>query len=282
MSKIAVIGIAGESVFLSMDKFGKIGETNTVKTIHKELGGKGFNQAVAAARYGADCAFLCAINKNDMASFSKITAACGIKPCYVAKEDASPYAVITTDSAGENCVYVYRGAELEVSDVDGFADEIKGADLLLINNETPADVNERAVEIAAQHGVKVVLNPAPARAYNKDFLQKIDLFTPNEHELTGLEEFSNVILTLGSKGCKILRTGKLIPAVEIGSVVDTTGAGDTFSGVLSACIAHGEGIEQACRTASIASAIKVSRKYILNSIPSKEEIDSFRKEAKNG
>ena len=282
MSKIAVIGIAGESVFLSMDKFGKIGETNTVTAIHKELGGKGFNQAVAAARYGAECSFLCAVNKKDVESFSAITASCGIKPCYAAKEDASPYAVITTDSAGDNCVYVYRGAELEVSDVEDFAEEIKGADLLLINNETPSDVNERAVEIAAQHGVKVILNPAPLRAYNKDFLNNIHLFTPNEHEFAGLEDFQNVILTLGSKGCKIIRTGEIIPAVEIGTVVDTTGAGDTFSGVLSACIANGEGIEQACRTASIASAIKVSRKYILGSIPSKEEIDSFRKEAKNG
>ena len=282
MSRIAVIGIAGESVFLSLEKFGKIGETNTVTAIHKELGGKGFNQAVAAARYGAECSFLCAVNKKDVESFSAITASCGIKPCYAAKEDASPYAVITTDNAGANCVYVYRGAELEVSDVDEFADEIKKADLLLINNETPTKVNERAVEIAAEHGVKVILNPAPQRTYGKDFLNKIHLFTPNEHEFAGLEDFQNVILTLGSKGCKILRTGEIIPAVDIGTVVDTTGAGDTFSGVLSACIANGDCVEQACRTASIASAIKVSRKYILGSIPSKEEIDSFRKEAKNG
>ena len=101
-----------------------------------------------------------------------------------------------------------------------FAEEIKGADLLLINNETPSDVNERAVEIAAQHGVKVILNPAPLRAYNKDFLNNIHLFTPNEHEFAGLEDFQNVILTLGSKGCKIIRTGEVIPAVDIGTVVE--------------------------------------------------------------
>jgi len=267
MSKVAVIGIAGESVFLSLDKFGKIGETNTVTSIHKELGGKGFNQAVAAARYGAECSFLCAVNKKDVELFSEVTSSCGIKPFYVAKEDASPYAVITTDSAGDNCVYVYRGAELEVSDVEGFADEIKGADLLLINNETPIEVNERAVEIAAEQGVKIVLNPAPLRSYSEDFLQKIDLFTPNEHEFAGLEDFNNVVLTLGSKGCKVMSTGELIPAVNIGPVVDTTGAGDTFSGVLSACIANGDSVESASRTANIASAIKVTRKYILNSIP---------------
>lgn len=282
MSKIAVIGIAGESVFLSLDRFGKIGETNTVTAIHKELGGKGFNQAVTIARYGVDCSFLCAVNKTDAERFSEITASCGVKPCYAAKDGESPYAVITTDSTGANCVYVYRGAELDVSDMDRFADEIKTADLLLLNNETPAEVNERAAKIAKEHGVKIILNPAPARSYRKEFLQKIDLFTPNEHELEGLEGFDNVVVTLGSKGCRIVSTGEIIPAADIGPVVDTTGAGDTFSGVLSACIANEDSIKSASYTASIAAAIKVSRKYILDSIPTKEEINKFIKDAKNG
>ena len=282
MSGIAVIGIAGESVFLSLDKFGKIGETNTVTAIHKELGGKGFNQAVAVARYGANCSFLCAVNEKDAEYFEKITASCGIKPCYAPKKDASPYAVITTDRAGDNCVYVYRGAELDVADVDGFAEEIKNADLLLINNETPVEVNKRAVEIAAEYGVKILLNPAPARTYSDDFLQKIDLFTPNEHEAQGLEGCKNVVMTLGSKGCRIQSTGEVIPAVEIGPVLDTTGAGDTFSGVLAACVADGDALEDACRTANIAAAIKVGRKYILNSIPTKEEICKIEREMKHG
>ena len=277
-----MLGIAGESVFLSLDKFGKIGETNTATSIHKELGGKGFNQAVAAARYGAECSFLCAVNKKDVQHFSEITASCGVKPCYVAKEEASPCAVIITDSTGANCVYVYRGAELDVCDVDAFAEEIKNADLLLLNNETPIEVNQRAVEIAVSHAVKVILNPAPIRSYSDSFLKSVDLFTPNEHEFAGLENYKNVVLTLGSKGSKIMSTGKIIPAVDIAPVVDTTGAGDTFSGVLSACIANGDSLEAACHTASIASAIKVSRKYILGSIPTKEEIFKFRKERENG
>ncbi|MBO5415082.1 MAG: ribokinase [Clostridia bacterium] len=277
MSKIAVIGIAGESVFLSVPSFGKIGETTVATDIHKELGGKGFNQAVAIARYGMECSFLCAVNKNDVRLFSEIAKEEGIKPYFIAKEQPSPYAVITTDKNGDNCVCVYRGAELEVCDVDDFSEKIKTADLLLLNNETPVAVNEHAVKIAKKYGVKVVLNPAPKRCYSKAFLDNIDLFTPNEHETDGLEAYENVVVTLGNKGCLVKSTGMLIPAEKVKNVVDTTGAGDTFNGVLAACIAEGVDIETACRRANVASAIKVGRKYILKSIPTKNEIEKFRK-----
>ena len=279
MSKVAVIGIAGESVFLSIDEFGKIGETKTAKSIYRELGGKGFNQAVAVARSGIACSCLCAVNEKDVHAFCKTAKSVGIKPFFVPKSEPSPYAVITTDKAGGNCVYVYRGATLEEKDVDAFSDEIKSADLLLINNEVPAEVNERAISIAQECGVKVVLNPAPVRSYSTDFLNKIDLFTPNQHELEGLEGFSNVVMTLGERGCKIVSTGELIPAVKIGSVVDTTGAGDTFTGVLCAGLVCGMSLKDACLRANVAAAIKVGRKYVLESIPRKEEIDEFEREA---
>lgn len=282
MSKVAVIGIAGESVFLSLNEFGKIGETTVANGIHRELGGKGFNQAVAVALYGVDCSYLCAVNENDVAAFESIAKSFGIKPFFVPKKEQSPYAVITTDRKGDNCVCVYHGAKLEENDVNGFSDEIKSADLLLINNEIPTEVNEKAVSIAQEYGVKVILNPAPARSYSIDFLKKIDLFTPNEHEVKVLENFSNVVVTLGERGCKIVRTNETIPTLKIDNVVDTTGAGDTFSGVLSACLSSGMDLKDACFKANIAAAIKVGRKYILKSIPNKEEIDKFEKEINNG
>jgi ribokinase len=178
-------------------------------------------------------------------------------------------------------VLVYRGAELNERDVDLFADEIKTADILLINNEVPISVNERAVKIAKENGVKVVLNPAPTRKYNKEFLEQIDLFTPNEHETDGFEEYQNVIVTLGDKGCLIKRENQIIPAVKVEKVVDTTEAGDTFNSVLTACIANGCDLQIACKTANVASAIKVTRKYILDSIPTREEIENYL-EQKNG
>ncbi|MBQ5927151.1 MAG: hypothetical protein IIX01_04435 [Clostridia bacterium] len=107
-------------------------------------------------------------------------------------------------------------------------------------------------------------------------MDKIDLFTPNEHETAGLENYRNVIVTLGAKGCLIKDTGTLIPAKTVETVVDTTGAGDTFNGVLCVCLANGIDIKTACETANVASAIKVTRKYILNSIPTRDEIVQFK------
>ena len=279
MSKIAVIGIAGESVFLTVDSFGKTGETVQAIGYHNELGGKGFNQAIAVSRYGENVSFLCACYQGDIERFTKIAERNGIKSFFVGKDTRSPYAVITTDKNGNNRVCVYRGAELDEKDVDLFANEIKSADILLINNEVPISVNERAVKIAKENGVKVVLNPAPTRTYNKAFLDEIDLFTPNEHETDGLEDYQNVIVTLGEKGCLIRKTGAIIPAEKVKTVVDTTGAGDTFNGVLVACIVNGLDLQTACKSANIASAIKVERKYILESIPTKKEIE---KRSKNG
>ena len=278
MSKVAVIGIAGESVFLSVDSFGVTGETTVATSYHNELGGKGFNQAVAVARYGVEVSFLGACYQRDVNRFRDIAENKGIKAYFIGKETNSPYAVITTDKNGDNRVCVYHGAELDEKDVDGFVGEIKTADILLINNEVPISVNEKAVKIAKENGVKVVLNPAPARKYDKEFLGKIDLFTPNEHETVGLEDYQNVIVTLGEKGCLIKWTGEIISAVQIKNVVDTTGAGDTFNGVLAAYITEKSDIRASCKKANTASAIKVQRKYILDSIPTREEIEKYEKE----
>ncbi len=275
MTKIAVIGIVGESVFLKVDDFGKIGETIVAHDLHRELGGKGFNQALAAARCGAEVSFLAAVNEKDAEPYAKIADKCGIYAHFAGKKEKSPYAVISTDKSGDNKVCVYHGAVLETADVDAFAAKIAGSDGLLLNNEVPAAVNERAAEIARQYGVRIILNPAPARTLDAAFLDKIDLFTPNEHETAGLEAYDNVVVTLGKRGCLIKKTGETIPARKVEKVVDTTGAGDVFSGVLAACYFGGADLGTACRRASVASAIKVSRKYILDSVPTKKEIDAF-------
>ena len=281
MIKIAVIGIAGESVFLGLKDFGKIGQTVVAQSFYKELGGKGFNQALSAGRYGAKVCFLSAVNKKDVQSFSKIASENGIDAYFVGKDQPSPYAIIETDESGNNKVLVYQGAKLTEEDVNLFEQQIKTANVLLINNEVPLSVNKRAVEIAKKNGVKVILNPAPYRRCDKDFLDKIDLFTPNEFETKGLEDYKNVIVTLGDKGCLIKSTGETINAEKVDCVVDTTGAGDTFNGVLAVLYAEGCLIKRACQTANVASALKVKKKYILDSVPTKTEIQNYL-EAKNG
>ena len=273
MSKIAVIGIVGNSVFLPVERFHVGGETVEASDIHFEPGGKGFNQAVAAARFGAEVAFLGAVGADFFESADSFLKNEGIKACLALKKDKkTAFAAIVTEAGGANRVTVYQGAELTAEDARGFADEIKSADILLLNNEVPEAVNLEAVRIAKAAGVFVILNPAPARETEQYILDTVDLFTPNEHETLGLEGKKNVIVTLGKRGSLDSESGEIIPPFNFGSAADTTGAGDTYSGVLSAALAEGSDRREAIRLATAASSLGVTRKYAVSSIPTRREI----------
>lgn len=272
MMKIAVIGIVGNSVFLPVEKFHVGGETVEASSIHFEFGGKGFNQAVAAARSGAEVSFLAAVGKEYRKEIADVLEADGISHTLVHKDESTAFAAIVTDASGSNRVTVYQGAQLDADDVALFADEIASADILLINNEVPEEVNERAIDIAKANGVKVILNPAPARESSDKILTSVDLFTPNEHELLGIENLENLVVTLGKRGCLVKPEGVIIPAVNSGKVIDTTGAGDTFNGALAAMIARGFSLSRAAKIANGVSSLEVTRKYALSAIPTAEEI----------
>ena len=272
MSNIAVIGIIGNSVFLPVERFHEGGETVEALSLHFEPGGKGFNQAVAAKRSGANVSFLAAVGHEYRTEFADFLNNEGIRHTLVFKEESSAFAAIVTDKSGSNHVTVYQGAQLSANDVFLFEDAIKEADILLLNNEVSEDVNIEAIKIAKKHGVKCILNPAPARKTSAYVIDSIDLFTPNEHETLGIEDKQNVVMTLGSKGCLIKSTGETVPTVKCGTVVDTTGAGDTFNGVLSAMLANGYNIAAAARIANAVASLGVTRKYAVSSIPSDEEI----------
>lgn len=277
MSKVAVIGIVGNSVFLPVEKFHVGGETVEAKSVHFELGGKGFNQAVAAARYGVSVSFLAAVGKDCYDTVKQFLDNEKIDGTLIEKQENTAFAAIVTDAKGSNRVTVYQGAQLLAEDVAVFENAIKNADILLLNNEVAEEVNVKAIEIAKRYGIKIILNPAPARKTCDYILQNVDLFTPNEHETLGLEEKENVIMTVGKRGCVVKKGNKTIPAVEIGSVVDTTGAGDTFNGVLAATLAEGQDLINAVMTANLASSIGVTRKYAVSSIPTRKEIEEKRK-----
>ena len=205
MKKIAVIGLAGQSFFFDVPRFHAGGETIHATGFHEEWGGKGFNQAVAAARQGAD--------------------------------------------------------------VEPFATAISSADILLLTNEVPEAVNVRATEIASAAGVKIILNPAPARALPSAIAGRIFLFTPNEFEESALGEVGGeVVTTLGAKGCRIRSTGEIVPAPPV-KAVDSTGAGDTFNGVLAVRLAEGASLRDACIAANAAAAQSVAVRYVLPSVP---------------
>ena len=248
MAKISVIGIAGNSIFMNVDHFHKKGETVNAQSVYEEIGGKGFNQALTCAKMGAEVSFLCAVGEDVFA-----------KQC---EQSAKQYQVTG-----------FRDAELSVDDVALFEKEIADSDILLLQNEVPCEVNEAAIKLANKYGVRVILNPAPIRSISENIAKSVFAVTPNEHEQSAIDtlRFKNVITTLGSKGC-LINGETNIQALKV-KAVDTTGAGDTFNGVLAVCLADGMDIQTACKYATVASGISVTKNGVLNAIPTKEEIE---------
>jgi ribokinase len=280
MAKIAVIGICGNSIFMYADHFHEKGETLVADSVFEEIGGKGINQAVAASRMGAEVSFLAAIGDDkDGQTCMEVAKNEGIKGCFCVKQGVrTTFAFILTDRHGENQVTGYHGAELTMEDVLEFESEIAQSDILLLQQEVPCEVNEMAVKLAKKYGVKVILNPAPIRDISDDMAETVFAVTPNEQEKQAIDmkRFRNNITTLGSKGC-LVNEDTFIPAIKV-KTVDTTGAGDSFNGVLAACLAEGLDIDAACRYAVIASGISVGRRYVLNAIPYREEIERKMKD----
>jgi ribokinase len=267
MARIAIIGLAGQSSFFDVPRFHAGGETIHANGFHEEWGGKGFNQAVAAARQCADVVFLTAVGAEDAAKVRDFLAQEGIAGTVVGKETPSARAAILTDGTGETRVTVFPGARLDVADVEPFAAAISSADILLLTNEVPEAVNVRAAEIASAAGVKIILNPAPARDLPAELAGRIFLFTPNEFEESALGEVGGeVVTTLGAKGCRIRATGEIVPAPPA-KAVDSTGAGDTFNGVLAVRLAEGASLRDACIAANAAAAQSVAVRYVLPSVP---------------
>ena len=283
MSRIAIIGLVGRSMFFEVPRFHSGGETITAKSLYEEWGGKGFNQAVAAARQDAAVSFLGAVNAADAKAIKDFCLKEGIRATLATKKKPTATAAILTDGTGETRVTVYPGAELEVKDVDGFAGSIAMADFLLLNNEVPEAVNLAAVAIAKQYGMKIIFNPAPARKLPKAIVEAVTIFTPNEFEEKllassfqllgddGLRANSSklkaeVVTTLGAKGCRIGSTGEVVPAPAV-KAVDSTGAGDTFNAVLAVRLAEGEELREACVAANEAAAQSVAVRFVLPSIP---------------
>lgn len=269
--KIAVIGICGNSIFLPVEHFHRPGETLTATSCFEEVGGKGINQAIAAARMGAQVHFLAAVGDDGGSCIRQIENA-GVCGHFAHRAgEKTTFACILTDPQGENRVTVYRGAELTPADVADFEEQIKESQVLLLQNEVPEEVNEAAARIAKQYGVTVVLNPAPSRPISKALAALVDVVTPNEQERKALDgRFPVCITTLGGDGCDV--NGTRLPAFPV-EAVDTTGAGDTFNGVLAVGLAEGKPLLDACRCASAAAALSVTKKGVLNAIPYKDEIE---------
>ena len=270
--KIAVIGLVGRSMFFEVPRFHAGGETIHATSFYEEWGGKGFNQAIAAARQGAAVSFLGkAGSETDATAIETFCAKDGVEAhVFFPRPATAPTAcaAILTDGTGETRVTVARGVELDAADVDfGFREQIAAADILLLNNEVPDEVNRRASEIAAANGVKIIFNPAPVRPVPAEVAKRIILFPPNEFEAAALGEVAGeVVTTLGARGCCIRSTGEIVPSPSV-KAIDSTGAGDTFNGVLAVQLAEGVPLREACAAANAAAARSVTIRHVLPSIP---------------
>lgn len=182
---ICFIGLGGYSAFMSVDHFNAAGETVKAGSFFAEPGGKGYNQAVAAARLGAKCSFIGAFGRDEAGDmcidFLKRE---GILPIAFYKDCPSAYACIITDSIGENRVTVYGGAGalLDGGDIYSAEEYIKNSSLVVLQNEVDPSANAAALEIAEKYGAKIVLNPAPAGGIDERIIKGAYVITPNEFE----------------------------------------------------------------------------------------------------
>jgi len=283
---IALVGSINLDVVVGVDRHPAPGET-VVGGDRQELpGGKGANQAVAAARLGATVAFVGRVGADDSGRRLRDgLAAEGVDVAHVRVDPDAPtgMALIAVDSAGENTIVVSPGANARVgaADVEAARDVMAGAAVTLVQHEVPEEAVAAAIVAA---GGRVVLNPAPARA----LLAAVDVLVPNRGELEalagragdpielarGLEAARAVVVTLGAEGAAVVEGDRVdrIPAPRV-EAVDTTGAGDAFCGALAQALDGGAELVEAARWAARAAAASVTKAGAQGGLPRRADLE---------
>jgi len=256
---------------------------------------------VAAARLGAQVTMSGRVGDDDFGRAQQRNLAQeGIDVTHVSvdPEEATGIALITLDAAGQNSIILAPGANmrLTVAHVEAAAQTIADAEILICQLESPLEVVTRAIELARAQGVRVILNPAPARPLDTALLHLVDYLIPNESEttlLTGIQVtdlssaekaaanlrergVSTVILTLGEQGALLANARGMIhvPGYSV-EVVDTTAAGDAFVGGFAVALAEGQPLPEAVRFANAAGALAVTRLGAQPSLPTRREVEQF-------
>jgi len=278
---VVVVGSANLDLVAAVDRLPGPGETVPGSSYAEYPGGKGLNQAVAAARAGASVAFVGAVGSDAAAAtLLDVMHQDGIDTANVATADQpTGRALIGVAASGENSIVVVAGANATVT-----AHTVPASRVVLSQLEVPVAAIERAFTAARDSGATTVLNPAPASAIPESLLALCDVVVPNEHEVELLGGFDHlldlgakaVVVTLGARGAALhTRDGDTPIAPFEVTPVDTTGAGDTFCGALCARLAAGDELEAALRVASAAAALSTTKAGAVPSIPTRAEIDAL-------
>lgn len=301
MNRIIVVGSSNTDMVVKSKKLPAPGETILGGTFFMNPGGKGANQAVAAARLDGQVTFI-AKTGNDLFGEQAIHIFKneGIDTRFIIRDKKYPsgIALITVDENGENCIVVAPGsnAALSAYDIEDAAYETDNSDVFLMQLEIPVSTVEFVAHKAAEKGSRVILNPAPARLLSDDLLELLYMITPNEVEaeiLTGIKVndaasaevaaqkiyhkgVKNVIITMGAAGAYMLNSSfsGMIGVVPV-KAVDTTAAGDVFNGAIAVAISEGLALKDAVRFANKAASVSVTRMGAQASAPYRKEIEQI-------
>ena len=289
--KISVVGSINMDQTVTAERIPLKGETLHGDSLSYIPGGKGANQAVAMARLGADIEmFGCVGDDSNGQVLIDNLAENGVKTGNIRKITGVPTGLaIITVGENDNTIIVVAGANAKVDCeyIDSIREELLKSDYVVMQHEIPAETVEYVVNLCYENGIKVVLNPAPAREVKREVLDKITWLTPNEHEakiLFGadtktkdlLKEYpEKLVITLGSDGVAAAKKNGTVIHVPVrpAKVVDTTGAGDTLNGAFCTMLAESEDLENALRFANTAASLSTEKFGAQTGMPTREEVE---------
>ena len=301
MAKILVVGSINMDLVVRVPHSPVPGETVLGGDFETFPGGKGANQAVAAARMDGDVTMVGRVGQDDFGNtLIKALVDNQIRTTHVIKDPhaATGIAMISVAADGENSIVVASGANYEVSmeDINNTRELMREAEVLLVQLECPLEAVSAAIDLASAYDVPVVLNPAPAQPLSRSLLSQVDILTPNEAELrmlSGEEDIDkgiqkvlswgvqNLVITLGANGARVITPDfdRHLPAFEI-TAVDTTAAGDAFNGALAVAMAEGKALLEAVRYGMAAGALSATKRGAQPSLPTREAVENFLKIAR--
>jgi len=291
MPRITVVGSINIDFLIETNQMPKKGETVEGKNFSTDFGGKGANQAVTAAKLGAEVHMIGAVGEDEfgqalidnLENYNINTNHVKVKP-----KEPSGASFIRLYQGDNSIIYVPGGnSSVTPQDIDEAESTLSASDMVIVQNETPKETVEYLIDFCDERDLEILVNPAPARTISKEHLDKLDFFTPNETEFSYIFEDQKVedvlavypnkiIMTLGSEGAMFHNGENIvhIPALEVNEIVDTTGAGDSFNGAFAYAYKSGLAMEEAVSFANLTSSVSIQKFGAQTGAPNFEEVQA--------